>query len=395
MNRLPRPLLTLLSKDPVLAFFRNRTEPVYLVGGAVRDLLLGQKILKDLDCTTGGDPLQLARELEGHGLATVIRTSDLLTVKLRTKDGRDLDLARFRRETYPFPGALPRVEPADSVEEDLRRRDFTINALAVGLSGERFGELVDVVGGLKDLQEHRVLRPLHPDSFRDDPTRALRGLRYAHRLGFRLHTSFVRQIPVAREGLRALSFARVRSELLRAEEEPRPGRLFWRLARQGLGRSWLPDLRSPRAFVCLESRQNHWAAYAALAYLLADPARRWLPAQHITRKERALLEAAVQVEKIVPERERLLEVPENLRMVYACGVGQPFWAELLQRIQSRLPGPQILMEWGVPRHRIREVQRYLLSKAWAVDTDILISVENVVRRYLAEEGGASSGEKKR
>lgn len=395
MNPLPDEVLTLLLKDPVLSFFRDREEPVFLVGGAVRDLLLGQKILKDLDCTTAGDPLRLAREMESRALATVVRTSDLLTVKLRTRDGRDLDLARFRRETYPFPGALPVVEPADSVEEDLLRRDFTINALAVGLSGDRFGELVDVVGGRKDLLERRVIRPLHPHSFRDDPTRALRGLRYAHRLGFQLHRAFLRQVPEAREGLRKVSFARVRAELLRAQEEPRPGRLFWRLARRGLGLSWLPDLRSPRAFVCLESRQNDWAAYAALAYLLADPDHRWLPERHITRGERTLLKAAVQVDKITQERERFLDIPENLRTVYACGVGNPFWAEFLRRLETRLPEPRVLMAWGVPPNRIREVQRYLLAKAWALDTEILISVENVVRRYLEEEGGASSGEKKR
>jgi tRNA nucleotidyltransferase/poly(A) polymerase len=380
-------------QDPVLRFFRTRKEEIYLVGGAVRDLLLERPTLHDLDVTTSEDPHELAHALETRGLATVVRASDFLTVKLQTKDGRELDLARFRRETYPEPGALPVVEPAGSIEEDLLRRDFTINALAVGLSGKRFGEIVDVVGGLKDL-ERRWVRPLHSRSFQEDPTRALRGMRYAHRLGFRLHRAFLRQVPDAREGLRKISFARVRAELIRAEAEPRPGRLFWKLARKGLGLSWLPDLRASKAFVCLETRDNRWVAYAALAYLLAAPEHQWVPAAHLTRKERTLLEAAIRVAYVNEDRARFLEVPEVLRTVYACAVGEPFWAEFLRRLYTRLPAPRVLMEWGVPPHRIREVQEYLITRAWALDIEFIVSVENVVRRYLAE-GGASSGERKR
>src|SRR5690606_25329122 len=96
-------------------------------------------------------------------------------------EGHEVDLAGARRETYPEPGALPVVEPADSIEQDLARRDFTINAMALSLDDP--AEPIDPHGGAADL-DAGLLRVLHPGSFADDPTRALRAARYAARFGF-------------------------------------------------------------------------------------------------------------------------------------------------------------------------------------------------------------------
>ncbi len=152
------------------------TEPVYLVGGAVRDLLLGRG-RSDVDLVVVGDPVALAERLGGDAVAAAERFG---TAKVEL-DGHEVDIATARTETYPHPGALPVVEPTGDIEADLGRRDFTVNAMAARLGdGAR---LVDPHGGRTDLDQ-RLLRVLHSDSFADDPTRAIRAARYASRLGF-------------------------------------------------------------------------------------------------------------------------------------------------------------------------------------------------------------------
>src|SRR5213592_1786444 len=144
--------------------------PAYLVGGAVRDLLLGADSV-DLDVAIEGDAPVLAWELAERlgGLATTHERFGTATVR-----AGDLvfDLATTRRERYERPGALPEVEPAP-LTDDLARRDFTINAMAVGLTGADVDVLHDPQHGREDLHAGRV-RVLHPRSFLDDPTRLLR-----------------------------------------------------------------------------------------------------------------------------------------------------------------------------------------------------------------------------
>jgi tRNA nucleotidyltransferase (CCA-adding enzyme) len=151
-------------------------EPVFLVGGAVRDLLLGRP-RGDVDLVVEGEAERLAARLGGAGAVH----ERFGTVKVEV-DGHPVDVASARTETYPQPGALPVVSPAASIEQDLDRRDFTINAIAVPLQGEP--RLIDPHGGRGDL-EQGLLRVLHDRSFADDPTRAIRAARYASRFGFR------------------------------------------------------------------------------------------------------------------------------------------------------------------------------------------------------------------
>ncbi len=151
-----------------------------LVGGSVRDLLLGLP-LGDYDFLWDGD-LDALREILSEKLSysSVRVNSKLLTVSYDTPWGR-LDISRARHEEYPSPGVLPQISTV-SWREDLSRRDFTINALALPLTLDGWGELVDNFAGLRDLQQ-KCLRILHPLSFRDDPTRILRGIRLKNRLG--------------------------------------------------------------------------------------------------------------------------------------------------------------------------------------------------------------------
>ena len=208
--------------------------PAYLVGGPVRDLLLGRR-LTDLDFVVVpravGDPPPapgLARALaHAHG-GEVTTHGTFGTATWRDPLGAALDLATARTETYAFPGALPTVTPADDIATDLRRRDFTINALALRVDGDHRGELVDAHGGQHDLAAG-LIRVLHPLSFQDDPTRLFRAVRYAERLGFRLTPDTADAIGPALDVIPALSGERVRHELELIFREPEPGAALARL----------------------------------------------------------------------------------------------------------------------------------------------------------------------
>ncbi len=186
--------------------------PAHLVGGAVRDLLL-HRPPRELDVVVEGDPAPVAR-----ALGPIVRAHERFgTLTVEQGDHR-YDIARARRERYAHPGALPEVEPA-GLAEDLRRRDFTVNALAVALNGPEAGQLTAVTGGdpsfdaLADLADG-VLRVLHAASFLDDPTRLLRFARYAGRLGF---TADPVTAALAREAVRSGALATVSGPRVGAE----------------------------------------------------------------------------------------------------------------------------------------------------------------------------------
>jgi tRNA nucleotidyltransferase (CCA-adding enzyme) len=192
------------SAHPELETVRSAArQPVYLVGGAVRDLLLGRDRV-DVDLMVEGDATALAAALGGADS----EHDRFGTVKVEV-GGHEIDIVGARTETYERPGALPTVTPAQSIEEDLARRDFTINAMAIPLQGEP--HLVDPHGGRRDL-EAGVLRILHDRSFVDDPTRAIRAARYASRFGFRLE-------PKTEELLRQTDLTTVSADRRRTELE--------------------------------------------------------------------------------------------------------------------------------------------------------------------------------
>jgi tRNA nucleotidyltransferase (CCA-adding enzyme) len=207
---------------------REAEAPVYLVGGAVRDLLLGRPGA-DVDLVVVGDAIALATRLGG----AEAEHERFGTVKVEV-EGHEVDIASARTETYPEPGALPVVAPAESIEVDLGRRDFTINAMAIPLAGEP--RVIDPHCGEEDL-ERGLLRVLHPRSFEDDPTRAIRAARYAARFGLTLEPETDRLM--RRADLATVSADRRRAELERLAAEPTGGVAFGLLAGWGL-----IDLRS-------------------------------------------------------------------------------------------------------------------------------------------------------
>jgi tRNA nucleotidyltransferase (CCA-adding enzyme) len=185
--------------------------PLYLVGGAIRDLLRGDAGFTDIDLAAEGDAAAVAERLAARlGGARVTVHAAFGTSTVHFEDMR-VDIARTRSESYARPGSLPDVEPA-GIEADLLRRDFTVNAIGLRLGdGDR---LLDPAGGRGDL-DRRAIRVLHAESFRDDPTRVFRAVRYAARLGFELESETERLAHAAvEEGLVAhLSGSRVRAEL--------------------------------------------------------------------------------------------------------------------------------------------------------------------------------------
>jgi len=234
-RQVPRTLLELISDICTLA--AGRSERVYLVGGVVRDLLLEYPNL-DIDLVVEGDAVGLARGLAGTGKAELLARHHFGTATIK-HGGFTVDLATARKETYARPGALPEVAPG-TIRDDLARRDFSINAMAVSLSPDDLGELIDLHGGRADL-EQRLIRVLHPGSFRDDATRILRGVRYEQRLGFEFEAQTAgllrRDIPM----LDTISGDRIRHELELTFREKEPEGAIRRLADLGV----LPRLGLP------------------------------------------------------------------------------------------------------------------------------------------------------
>jgi tRNA nucleotidyltransferase (CCA-adding enzyme) len=240
----------------LLALGRDRDD-LALVGGAVRDLMLGRPP-RELDVVVAGDAEPLARELATILGANVTLHGRFGTAAVEWEAGR-IDLAQRRAESYPQPGALPRVRPG-SAAEDLQRRDFTVNAIAVSVGGSRRGLRETAEHALEDLRAG-VLRVMHERSFSDDPTRLLRLARYSARLGFRAepHTARLAAQALATDALATVSGARVGAELrLALGEDDAVGAL------SGLGRlGVLSALRDGLSFDAELARR-------ALALLPAD-----------------------------------------------------------------------------------------------------------------------------
>lgn len=207
--------------------------PLYIIGGSVRDLILGAPF-KDLDLTVEGDAIALARILAKRHGGKVTAHSKFGTANwflpkdLMTESRESVDLISARSETYKHSAALPTVKPG-SITDDIRRRDFTINTLAIRLDGSHFGQLRDDLNGMDDLKKG-IVRALHGNSFLDDPTRMYRAVRYAGRYEFEIAEETLTLIPPARSLVEKLSAQRIRHELDLILEEWNAASMLARLA---------------------------------------------------------------------------------------------------------------------------------------------------------------------
>lgn len=227
---------------PDLPIFRTIAEaaadlqqPAYVIGGYVRDLALG-RVSKDIDVVTVGDGIALAqavgRKLKGQGRVTVFKNFG--TAMLPTQEAGEIEFVGARKESYRAESRKPEVA-AGTLDEDLARRDFTINALGLSLNAADFGALVDRFDGLKDLAGKTIRTPLGPDvTFSDDPLRMLRAIRFASQLGFDIEPDTYDAIARNKDRIRIVSQERITVELNKIIESPTPSYGFKLLFQTGL-----------------------------------------------------------------------------------------------------------------------------------------------------------------
>jgi tRNA nucleotidyltransferase (CCA-adding enzyme) len=341
--------------------------PTYLVGGAVRDLLRGGRAV-DLDLAVEGDAGSVARALAERLGGEARRHERFGTATVRAGE-LAFDLASTRTERYERPGALPAVSPAP-LNADLGRRDFTINAMAVALTGDDLGRLHDPHGGLADLRSG-VVRVLHERSFDDDPTRLLRALRYEARLRFLMDPATERLARRAAAGaaLATVSGARVRDELVDLLAEPRAAAALARLHELGLDRALHPalvadpelaaDTALAATAVGADPALSQLAALVSAAPLELDAwlGRLGLRAAARDAAARAALEAprlaAALRQELRPSQLRDLlraEPPEALALALALGApAEPIlrWVTELRHVALEISGTDLLRA-GVP-----------------------------------------------
>lgn len=220
LNKLPKEILDLIYLARDTAGSNNL--PIYLVGGFVRDLILGVKNL-DLDIVVEGDGIKFAEDFAYALKAKLIRHRRFGTATLViAHSDLKIDVASARKETYPEPAHLPIVENA-TLKDDHFRRDFTINAMAISINKDSFGRLIDFFGSQEDLRNKKI-RILHDLSFIDDPTRILRAIRFEQRYNFRIEPETLKNLKAAikLKMLEKVEPQRTRDELVLMLKEARP-----------------------------------------------------------------------------------------------------------------------------------------------------------------------------
>jgi tRNA nucleotidyltransferase (CCA-adding enzyme) len=343
--------------------------PTYLVGGWVRDLLRSELPERGPDLTVEGDAPLVARALADRLGGEVREFERFRTAIVRIGDV-EVDLVTSRRETYDEPGALPRVEAAP-LREDLARRDFAVNAMAIGLKGDDLGHLYDPHGGLSDL-DASVLRVLHERSFADDPTRLLRGARFEARLGFRFDpdTEVLAREAVAAGALATVSADRTGRELVKLLEETEAPVGVRRLKELEIDKALHPALDpdpeqvASAALGAVTLGANRVTSELA-AMVVGDPQELdlWVAALPLEARDRDAVARAARVaprlstalrerEHTPSELRALLgsEPPEALALALALGApAEPVlrWATSLSAVGLEIGGDDLL-EAGVP-----------------------------------------------
>ncbi len=266
--------------------------PVYAIGGYVRDLLMGRPS-KDIDFVTLGDGIAMARKVAAQmeDRPEVIVYKNFGTAMFRTGDVQ-VEFVGARRESYRSQSRKPAVSPG-TLEDDQKRRDFTINALAIDLSEDHFGELVDPFNGMHDLDQRTIRTPQDPDiTYQDDPLRMLRAIRFATQLHFNIEKASLDSIRRCRDRIGIVSTERVSEELNKIISAPRPSEGFRLLFDTGLLKLILPQLAALQGVQYMDGKghkdnfyhtlkvldnvasvsDNLWLRWAALLHDIAKPA---------------------------------------------------------------------------------------------------------------------------
>lgn len=361
----------------------------YVVGGYVRDHYL-RRPSTDIDVVVVGSGVALAEALgrELHTKVSIFKTFG--TAMLRTRDGIEVEFVGARRESYSSDSRKPQVE-AGTLEDDQRRRDFTINALAWSLSEERFGELVDPFGGMEDMEDCLIRTPCDPDiTFSDDPLRMMRGIRFAAQLGFMIEDETFEAICRNADRIRIVSRERIITELNKIVLSPVPSMGFELLEQSGLLERIFPEMHALRG-VERRGQHAHKDNFQHTLKVLDNVARRsddlwlrWAAVLHDIGKPRTkgydpkigwtFHGHEVVGSKMVPQIFRQLKLPMNEHMKF------------VQKMVFLHLRPIILSEDLVTDSAVRrllfeageDVERLMLL----CEADITSGIDAKVKRYL-------------
>lgn len=336
---------------------------LYLVGGFVRDLLLDVQNL-DVDLVVVGDGTRFAAAVERQMHGKLKGHHRFATATVTLPDGLKLDFSTARSETYGQPGALPEVE-ASSIDDDLKRRDFTINAMAIRITADRFGELRDPYGGRTDL-ERGIVRVLHNLSFIEDPTRIFRAVRFEARYGFHMdaHTEGLARHALAAHSLDQVTPERLRAEFNRLFHEPNPLGGLRRLAELGIldwlhaGLQLCPErmerVEGALAWTARHAGERPDRMVVYLAALLAELGPRQAAAVagerlRLSEPKRELL--VLSLERLPTVIEKLAAPALEPHAVYRTLHGVPLEVITLARVWSRQPEVEQRLEQYLTRLR--------------------------------------------
>ncbi|MCM1034339.1 MAG: CCA tRNA nucleotidyltransferase [Paludibacter sp.] len=304
----------------------------YVIGGWVRDLFL-HRHSKDIDVVVVGSGISLAKAVAnalGKGThLSVFKTYGTAQVK---QGDTEIEFVGARRESYHRDSRNPIVEDG-TLEDDQNRRDFTINALAICLNKERYGELLDPFDGLHDMEECIIRTPLDPDiTFSDDPLRMMRGIRFASQLGFYLNLTTFEAIERNRERIQIITKERIADELNKIMLSRRPSVGWQLLDKTGLLPIIFPELAALKGVETKDGRghkdifqhtllvldhlaatsDNLWLRWAALLHDIGKPrSKRWEPAIGWTFHNHNYIGA-----KMIPRIFAKMKLPQNEKMKY-------------------------------------------------------------------------------
>ena len=214
----------------------------YLVGGYIRDKLINKNPAKDIDIAVCGDVIKYAEALAKElNIETIVPFEQFKTVRLIHPE-LEIEIAETRKESYYSDSRKPKVESA-TLEEDLARRDFTINAIAMSLDPKNFGDIIDPLGGIKDLNKGIIITPLDPDeTFSDDPLRMLRAVRFAAKLNFQIASNILDSIIRINKRIEIISWERITEEIIKILKTDKPSIAFYLLKETNLLQYIFPEL---------------------------------------------------------------------------------------------------------------------------------------------------------